>query len=65
MKKLTIKDFEVTEPTPYVSWDELDRVMGKRMYNKFLTWSLGQTCVPGGVNPWDVDRFLRGLPNLD
>lgn len=65
MKKLTMKDFEVTVPTPYVSWDELERVMGKRLYNKFLNWMNGQTNVRDGVYTWDLDRFLRGLPCID
>jgi hypothetical protein len=35
--------------------------MGKREYKKFMKWMCGQTVMEGGVYPWDLDRFLKGL----
>ena len=59
-KTLTIKDFMSVVP-----FDEIERVMGKRMYKKFGKWMSGQTMSKHGVYPDDLDRFLRGLPIID
>jgi hypothetical protein len=59
---LTMDDFYVVS---YVSWAELERVMGKRRYKKFMKWMSGQTCYPDGVYPWDLRRFLLNLPVID
>ena len=61
-KKLTLNDFEVTT---YVTWAELERVLGKRKYKEFSKWMYGQTCVEHGVYPWDLERFLEKRPVVD
>ncbi len=59
-KKLTINNF-----TPIITWQELEAVMGKREFKKFMKWIGGQTVVQEGVYQWDLDRYLKGLPVVD
>ena len=67
-KKITINDF-----TPVIPWEQVEQVfvyhLGKRdgaaRYRKFQKWMSGQTCTTGGVYPWDLARFLEGLPIID
>ena len=61
-KKLTIKGFHITQ---YISWGELERVMGRRQFKQYLKWSEGQTCYPEGAYVSDVNDFLTGRPPLD
>lgn len=60
MKKLTIDDFMKVIPE-----EEINLRMGKRLSKKFWKWMAGQTMSVYGVYPGDVDRFLKGLPNID
>ena len=59
-QKLTIKDFLAVVP-----WEQIEERMGKREYKKFRKWMAGQTVIGGGVYPWDLDRYLKGLPVID
>jgi len=61
-KQLTIKDFYIKA---YIPWEECERVMGKRMFNRFNKWMGGQTCYLEGVYEHDLDRFLNNLPVVD
>ena len=61
-KDLELSDFPVYN---YVKWTDCERIMGPRMYKKFSEWMGGQTCVKNGVYPWDLERFLKGLPVID
>ena len=72
---LTLKDFEIEKVTwksgngegsiPYISWRNLEEVMGLTLYREFEHWLSGQTTLPNGAYPWDVERFLLGLPVID
>ncbi len=54
------KDFGV-----FIPWDILEDAFGPLLWEQFSHWMRGQTSVPGGVFPWDVERFLQGLPIID
>jgi hypothetical protein len=56
IKNPTIKDFYVTE---YISWAEIERVLGKRRYKRFCKWMNGQTTEEYGAFVCDVENFLR------
>jgi len=58
--KPTINDF-----IPVIPWCQIERILGKREYKKFLKFMTGQTVIEGGVYPNDLDRFLKGLPCID
>jgi hypothetical protein len=68
LKKITIEDF-----TPVVPWDQVRDVFvytygkreGMKQYRAFEEWMFGQTYAYNGVYPWDLERFLRGLPVID
>ena len=53
--KITIDDF-----TPVVPWEQIELVMGKRNYDKFVEWMEGQTVSAFGVYLCDLERFLKG-----
>lgn len=59
-KKLTMANFSVC-----VTWKNCEMVMGKREFKKFSKWMTGQTCTMDGVYPWDLERYLMGLPVID
>ena len=54
-------DFYIKE---YVPWDNIEEVMGKRRYKKFLKWMFGQTTYKEGVYVYDLERYLRGCPDF-
>lgn len=60
-----MKDFHVVRLPEFVAWKEIEEVLGKRRYSKFIKWMGGQTCLDMGVYPHDLDRFLKGLPVID
>lgn len=60
MRWLKPEDF-----VPVVTWEQIDTLMLKHDANKFKRWMRGQTTVAGGVYPWDLERFLKGLPAND
>lgn len=62
IEKPTLNDFYVVS---YVPWSNVLEVLGKRRYKKFCTWMNGQTSLMEGVYPWDLERFLKGLPVID
>lgn len=64
---MKITDFKISknEWISYVTWEELDKKMPKEMRADFQEWMAHQTCVPEGVYPWDLDRFLKGSPIID
>jgi len=62
-QNLTIKDFYISPA--YIAWEELERVLGKQRYKRFLKWMNGQTTVMQGVYQDDLDRWLKGLPVID
>jgi hypothetical protein len=66
-KDLTIEDFQTIQ---FISWDQIEITMGKRMYKKFTEFMFGQTTpavycrkcselFSPGVYPWDLKNFLR------
>ena len=58
-KDLKFEDLEITSYPDYISWEELEKKMGIRGYNKFCKWFGGQTCVGEGAYPDDVKRYLN------
>jgi hypothetical protein len=64
-QNLTLDDFTIISTPDYISWEELERVLGKRCYKQFSKWMRGQTCLECGVYPHDLDRWLKGLPVID
>ena len=76
MPIIKIEDFKIDKVTwkyenggqgsiSYISWRNLEEVMGLALYNEFEKWLRGQTTLPQGAYPWDVERFLNGLPVVD
>ena len=64
-KKLKIQDFEIIRTPNYITWENLEKVMGKRMFKKFNNWMRGQTCLQDGAYPEDVERFINNRPVID
>lgn len=62
IKNPKIEDFNVIT---YIPWENIRDVLGIRRYRKFQRWMYGQTCTDSGVFPWDLERFLKGLPIID
>jgi hypothetical protein len=56
--KIEYKDLEPYIQT-YIAWEDIEEVLGKRRYKKFLKFMCGQTVPMHGVYPWDVERFFR------
>lgn len=48
--------------TPVVPWEQIQTRLGDEEYHRFRKWIEGQEATPDGVYPWDLERFLRGLP---
>lgn len=65
--QVTLNDFLVVsaDGMDYITWFELERVMGKEMWEEFQVFMYGQTCLMDGAYVGDVDRFLRKLPVID
>ena len=59
-KRINIDMFQQCIP-----YEQLESVMGKREYKKFMKWMYGQTVPLGGVYSWDLVRYLNGLPCID
>ena len=66
-KDLKIEDFQ---ETTYVSYKQIERVMGKRMFKQFMKFMFGRTIpadycprckriVGFGVYPWNLENFFR------
>jgi len=55
-KELKMEDFYLHQSVP---WENIKEVMGKRRYNKFAKWMMGQTVPTDGVYPWDLERYLN------
>ncbi len=53
------------EQSAFIPFDILEDAFGPLLWEKFVYWMRGQTVVPGGVYPWDVERYLQGLPIID
>lgn len=49
----------------FIPWDILEDAFGPILWEKFSSWMRGQTVIAGGPFPWDVERFLQGLPIID
>lgn len=66
-KNLSINDFDIRQDhqTSYISWENLEEVMGKELYAEFGEWMRGQTSLIYGAYPWDVERFIKGKPIID
>ncbi len=54
-----------TEETAYIPWEVIEDVFGPLLWEQFRYWMRGQTSVAEGAYPYDIDRFLRGIPILD
>ena len=54
---------------PYIDNDGIDKLMTLEQKEKFREWIFGQTMmVVDGKSmyfPWDVERFLLGMPIID
>ena len=48
-----------------IPFEQIEAVLGKREYNKFMKWMRGQTVPMGGVFRDDLERYLKGLPVID
>lgn len=63
-----MKDFPVTA-TPfgqeYIRWNDIERMLGEENFKQFCDWMQGQTTPLGGVYPYDLNRWLQGLPCVD
>jgi hypothetical protein len=59
-KPITIDDFTVCIP-----WQQVKDKLGKRGYKQFSKWMFGQTSLPEGVYPWDLEQFLKGGKSFD
>lgn len=61
IKNPTIKDFPITKvyDMDVIDWPDIEKVLGKVKYKKFLKFMEGQTCIFGGVFVCDVENFLR------
>lgn len=57
IKNPTIEDFSI--PPTTVSWEEIERVLGKRRFARFEEWMDGQTVGEHGVYVDDLKRFLN------
>ena len=57
-KDVTYKDLEPYIET-YISWDSLEKVLGKQRYERFGKFMSGQTCTDKGAYPCDVENFFR------
>lgn len=67
-KKITIHDFTCVVPFEQVKdvfIYSLGKKDGKKKYNEFMKWMLGQTCAYNGCYVWDLERFLNNLPVID
>ena len=64
LEVLTKYDDDGNPTIQYISWDELKEKLGER-YDEFGEWMYGQTCLLDGAYPWDVQRFIHGLPIID
>ncbi|KKL20634.1 hypothetical protein LCGC14_2453480 [marine sediment metagenome] len=53
------------EGTAFIPWDILEDAFGPLLWKQFSHWMRGQTSIPGGAFPWDVERYLQGLPIID
>lgn len=64
---LTLDDFEISERNgfEYITWEELERVMGPVMWEEFTAFMFGQTSFIEGAYAGDVERFLLKLPVID
>ncbi len=60
-KILTIEDFTIIKPPPYVRWEEVEEIMGKSRYKKFVKWMMGATCSMDGLYPWDLELYLEQI----
>ncbi|MFZ3055028.1 MAG: hypothetical protein WA091_03570 [Minisyncoccales bacterium] len=50
---------EIMGLEPYiVRWKDIECVLGKKEYKKFMDWMCTQTCVDEGAYSWDVRRYL-------
>lgn len=50
---------------PCIPWEQIESKMGKKGFKEFNKWMGGQTVPQGGVYEWDLNRYLKGLPNID
>jgi hypothetical protein len=73
MKKITLHDFPVVyrwddeygwNPS-HIRYEDVERIMGKRLYKQWCKWAMGSTCHIDGPYPWDVMSFLNGEKNWD
>lgn len=48
-----------------IPWEQIERYLTKKEYNKFMKWMCCQTVPIGGVYEWDLERWLNHLPCID
>ena len=56
-KDITYQDLKPYIYT-YIKWEDIEKVMGKRMYKSFLDFMVGQIGYENGAYPWDVENFF-------
>ena len=64
-KEITTNNLTMDYFCACIPYEQLELVMGKREYKKFMNYMFGQTVPIGGVYEWDLKRYLKGLPCLD
>ncbi len=53
------------EQTAYIPGEVIEDAFGPLLWERFADWMRGQTSISGGPFPWDVERYLQGLPIID
>ncbi len=53
------KEIKITDFTPCIPWGQIEEIMGKREYKKFVKWMRGQTCLKEGVYRCDLESYLE------
>ena len=49
----------------YIPLEIIEDAFGSLIWEQFTQWMRGQTTIAEGVYPWDIERFLQGLPIID
>ncbi len=49
----------------YIPLEIIENAFGPLIWEQFTQWMRGQTMIAEGVYPWDIERFLQGLPIID
>ena len=50
---------------PLILWEDIEKEFGPELYQEFIKWMTGQTCMEDGVYVWDVRQFIEGGDDLE